>query len=460
MTESAYRSLPSVDTLLQATEIADLAGTFSHKTVSMMVRGILEQARAMIKETGSAPSVESMISQIVEEVEHTWGIWPKPVVNATGVVLHTNLGRAPLGNDLASAAASSSFFYSDLELNMDTGKRGSRNSHISKLLSKTTGSQAGIAVNNNAAAVLLCLAAISNLKSDVKEVIVSRGEAVEIGGGFRIPDVMQQSGAKLIEVGTTNRTYPSDYEAAITPDTAAILKVHPSNFVVDGFTHEATVPELIELGKKHQIPVINDLGSGCLVDTRKYGLKQEAQPQTSVSNGAALTLFSGDKLLGGPQSGLIVGEKKWIEIVSKHPLARAVRIDKMTLASTAATLGAYLKGSYETDIPIWTMISMNESQIMARAERWQQKTGVGVIVSSRSTIGGGSLPGQTLPTTVLSIRPEINPDQFMYFLRDAKLAVIGRIENEKILLDPRTVIPEQDDAVIEAVISAHERSSN
>tara|TARA_B100000676_G_scaffold267986_1_gene282810 strand:- start:3 stop:1247 length:1245 start_codon:yes stop_codon:yes gene_type:complete len=414
----------------------------------------------MIRETGSAPSVESMINQIVDEVEHTWAIWPKPVVNATGVVLHTNLGRAPLGKDLSSAAASSSFFYSDLELNMDTGKRGSRNSHISKLLSKTTGSQAGLAVNNNAAAVLLCLAAVSNLKSDVKEVIVSRGEAVEIGGGFRIPDVMQQSGAKLIEVGTTNRTYPSDYETAITPNTAAILKVHPSNFVVDGFTHVTTVAELVEVGKKHQIPVINDLGSGCLVDTRKYGLKQEAQPQTSVSNGVALTLFSGDKLLGGPQSGLIVGEKKWIEIVSKHPLARAVRIDKMTLASTAATLGAYLKGSYETDIPIWNMISMNESKIMARAERWQQQTGVGVIASSRSTIGGGSLPGQTLPTTVLSIRPEINPDQFMYFLRDAKLTVIGRIENEKILLDPRTVIPQQDDAVIEAVISAHERSAN
>ena len=426
----------------------------------MMVRGILEQARVMIRETGSAPSVESMINQIVDEVEHTWAIWPKPVVNATGVVLHTNLGRAPLGKDLSSAAASSSFFYSDLELNMDTGKRGSRNSHISKLLSKTTGSQAGLAVNNNAAAVLLCLAAVSNLKSDVKEVIVSRGEAVEIGGGFRIPDVMQQSGAKLIEVGTTNRTYPSDYETAITPNTAAILKVHPSNFVVDGFTHVTTVAELVEVGKKHQIPVINDLGSGCLVDTRKYGLKQEAQPQTSVSNGVALTLFSGDKLLGGPQSGLIVGEKKWIEIVSKHPLARAVRIDKMTLASTAATLGAYLKGSYETDIPIWNMISMNESKIMARAERWQQQTGVGVIASSRSTIGGGSLPGQTLPTTVLSIRPEINPDQFMYFLRDAKLTVIGRIENEKILLDPRTVIPQQDDAVIEAVISAHERSAN
>jgi len=380
------------------------------------------------------------------------------VINATGVILHTNLGRSPLSQRTTEAATTSASLYSDVELSLSTGKRGNRNTHISNLIAQVTESKAGIAVNNNAAGVLLTLAAIAGENQVKNEVIVSRGESVEIGGGFRIPDVMRQSGATLVEVGTTNRTYSSDYESAINSATAAILKVHPSNFVVDGFTHAPELKEVVAVGKRHGVPVLNDLGSGCLIDTRKYGLKQEPQVQSSISDGATLTLFSGDKLIGGPQAGLIAGEQKWIDIVSKHPLARAVRIDKVTLSAISATLVAYLTGTHEKEIPIWTMISLSESDLTDRAEKWRSNTGVGTVERSRSTIGGGSLPGQTLPTSVLSIDPSGKVQDFVRSLRDSPVAVVARIENNRVKLDPRTVLPDQDDAVIEAIKFAVNKS--
>jgi len=262
---------------------------------------------------------------------------------------------------------------------------------------------------------------------------------------------MQQSGATLVEVGTTNRTYASDYESAITSNTAAILKVHPSNFVVDGFTHTAELKDVVAVAKQHDLPVINDLGSGCLLDTRQYGLKQEPQVQSSISDGATLTLFSGDKLIGGPQAGLIAGEQKWVERVSKHPLARAVRIDKVTLSAMSSTLVAYLTGTHEKEIPIWNMISLSESILANRAEKWQSKTGAGTVEQARSTIGGGSLPGQTLPTYVLVIDYKGSAQNFVRCLRESPVAVVARIENNRIILDPRTVLPDQDDAVIETI---------
>ena len=459
MTESAYRSLPSVDALLQSEEVADLVRNFSHDAVTTIAREELGKARAIIKSSGAAPGFNSMVAQIVKRADSAWGTWPKPVVNATGVVLHTNLGRSPLSNDAARSAAESASIYSDLEFDLGSGKRGSRNAHISDLISQTTGAESGIAVNNNASAVLLTLAAVAGANNEKNEVIVSRGEAVEIGGGFRIPDVMRQSGATLVEVGTTNRTYAADYEAAITPNTAAILKVHPSNFVVEGFTHVPELADMVGVGKKHGIPVINDLGSGCLVDTRKYGLDQEPKAQDSVSDGAALTLFSGDKLLGGPQAGLIAGEKQWVNLVSKHPLARAVRIDKMTLSAIAATLVSYLKGAHEEDIPIWNMISMSEALIASRAEKWKSESGIGEVQRARSAVGGGSLPGQTLPTTVLAIDPTGSPDGFAANLRKAPVAVIARIENDRIILDPRTVLTTQDHAVVKAIKFAVSQSA-
>lgn len=451
MTESAYRSLPSVDTLLQSEEVSELVRNYSHDSVTTVARDVLGKARAKIKNNGEAPSAEMMIAEILERADRAWGSWPKQVVNATGVVLHTNLGRSPLNRGVAQAAADSASIYSDLEFDLTSGKRGSRNAHISDLLSQATGAEAGIAVNNNASGVLLTLAAVVGADTNKTEVIVSRGEAVEIGGGFRVPDVMRQSGATLVEVGTTNRTYAADYENAITPNTAAILKVHPSNFVVEGFTHVPELSDMVTVGNKHNIPVINDLGSGCLVDTRKYGLDQEPQAQDSVSDGAALTLFSGDKLLGGPQAGLIAGDKQWVDLVSKHPLARAVRIDKMTLSAIAATLVSYLKDAHEDEIPIWNMISMSESTIASRAENWANESGVGVVERARSAIGGGSLPGQTLPTSVLAIEPTGSADNFAACLRQSPVAVVARIENDRVLLDPRTVQANQDAAVIEAI---------
>jgi len=459
VTESAYRSLPSVDALLKSDDVAALVADFSHDAVTMLARDVLGKAREAIKNSGQALSTEEIIADIGKRANQAWGAWPKPIVNATGVVLHTNLGRSPLSPSVAEAAAASSSIYSDLEFDLTSGKRGSRNAHISELISQTTGSEAGIAVNNNASAVLLTLAAVVSADPAKTEVIVSRGEAVEIGGGFRVPDVMLQSGATLVEVGTTNRTYASDYEAAITHNTAAILKVHPSNFVVEGFTHVPDLADMVAVGNKHGIPVINDLGSGCLVDTRKYGLDQEPKAQDSVSDGAALTLFSGDKLLGGPQAGLIAGQKQWVDLVSKHPLARAVRIDKMTLSAIAATLVAYLKGAHEDEIPIWNMISMSESKITNRAEHWCSEIGTGSVERARSAVGGGSLPGQTLPTTILAITPTGSPDSFAANLRLSPVSVIARIENDRVLLDPRTVLVDQDSAVVEAINFALARDS-
>lgn len=459
MTESAYRSLPSVDALLKSDDVAALVADFSHDAVTMLARDVLGKAREAIKNSGQALSTEEIIADIGKRANQAWGAWPKPIVNATGVVLHTNLGRSPLSPSVAEAAAASASIYSDLEFDLTSGKRGSRNAHISELISQTTGSEAGIAVNNNASAVLLTLAAVVSADPAKTEVIVSRGEAVEIGGGFRVPDVMLQSGATLVEVGTTNRTYASDYEAAITHNTAAILKVHPSNFVVEGFTHVPDLADMVAVGNKHGIPVINDLGSGCLVDTRKYGLDQEPKAQDSVSDGAALTLFSGDKLLGGPQAGLIAGQKQWVDLVSKHPLARAVRIDKMTLSAIAATLVAYLKGAHEDEIPIWNMISMSESKITNRAEHWCSEIGTGSVERARSAVGGGSLPGQTLPTTILAITPTGSPDSFAANLRLSPVSVIARIENDRVLLDPRTVLVDQDSAVVEAINFALARDS-
>ncbi len=451
MAESAYRALPSIDSLLQSGEISDLLQNYSHDAVAGVARDVLGKARAEVASTGIVPSRDRLIEEIVHRANRAWGTWPREVVNATGVVLHTNLGRSPLSDKVAKAAGDSASNYSDLEFDLDAGKRGSRNAHISDLLSQVSRADAGIAVNNNAAGVLLTLAALVSVDPNKTEVIVSRGEAVEIGGGFRVPDVMRQSGAKLVEVGTTNRTYVADYESAITRYTAAILKVHPSNFVVEGFTHVADLADLVDVGGRHGIPVINDLGSGCLVDTRKYGLDPEPTVQDSVSTGAALTLFSGDKLLGGPQAGLIAGGTNWVDLVSKHPLARAVRIDKMTLSAIAATLVSYLKGAHEAEIPIWKMISMSESSIATRAQRWSDETGVGSIERARSAIGGGSLPGQTLPTTVMAIEPTGSADKFAADLRRSPVAVVGRIENDRVLLDPRTVMPEQDTAVVEAI---------
>ena len=337
---------------------------------------------------------------------------------------------------------------------VSTGRRGSRQAHLQSLLQQVTGAEAALAVNNNASALLLGLSALSV----GKEVIVSRGEAVEIGGGFRIPDVLKQSGATLVDVGTTNRTYIRDYQDAITDNTSAMLKVHSSNFRVEGFTAEVEPSELVELSKERGIPVLHDVGSGALLPTEAYGLAHEPTPQQSIAAGVGLVFFSGDKLLGGPQSGIVVGQTELVRRLERHPLARAVRIDKMSLAGLTATVLHYLKQEAEAEVPIWKMISAGEQGIKDRATRWKTQLSIpGEVISGRSAIGGGSLPGETLPTWVLALSCEGDagsPERVMRRLREAVPPVIARIEDDRVILDPRTVTPDDEEALLTALREA------
>ena len=365
--DSRFRELPGVSDVLDDERVSRLIEEYSRDAVLGLVRAELDRARDAVGK-GDAPSSLDVLADAVERrASWLWASYPTPVINATGVILHTNLGRAPLSDDALRAMRAASEDYGDLEFDLETGRRGSRQGRVAELLCRLTGAEAALVVNNNASAVLLGLAAVAS----GKEVIVSRGEAVEIGGGFRIPDVLRQSGATLVEVGTTNKTYVRDYEAAITEDTGAILSVHASNFRVVGFTHAPLLQDLVELGVRSGVPVLHDLGSGCLLDTARFGLAHEPMPQESIGDGASLAFFSADKLLGGPQAGMIVGEKKLVGLVSNHPLARAVRTDKGSLAALHATLLHYLKGEATSKVPIWEMISLSPEFLAQRADSWR-----------------------------------------------------------------------------------------
>ena len=449
-----FKSLPSVDRMLSDGRIQTLIEDFSREAVVDLVREELDEARSAIADGDGKTSFEKLVTSVEASAVARWSPWPGPVINATGVVLHTNLGRAPLSTGTIEAIRRAAARYSDLELDLGSGTRGSRQAHASQLLSQLTGADAALVVNNNASAVMLGLAAVAS----GREVIVSRGEAVEIGGGFRVPDVLRQSGANLVEVGTTNRTYARDYEAAITENTGAILSVHASNFRVSGFTHTPEIKDLVDLGARRGIPVLHDLGSGCLLDTTRFGLAHEPMPQESVRAGVQLGFFSGDKLLGGPQAGIIVGTSKMVGIVSQHPLARAVRIDKLSLAGLVATLLHYVKGEAEAEVPIWRMVGLSGGDLEARALRWSEGLGGSAsLLEGLSTIGGGSLPGETLPTWLLALDGrgvEGGPDELARRLRAGDPPVLGRIEDDRLLLDPRTVLPEEDEALARAARQA------
>ncbi len=430
--------------------LVEVSGLYPRTFIVDEVRRGLAAVRASIL-NGRAASVDItsgvIAKSIADSVNGRWGAAPRGVINATGVILHTNLGRAPLSEDAANAARRAALGYSDLEYDIETADRGSRHSHVLSLLSTVTGAEAGIAVNNNAAAALL---ALSTLAGDGGDVIVSRSEAVEIGGGFRVPDVMVQSGAKLVDVGTTNRTYARDYEAAIGPNTAAILKVHRSNFAISGFVHEDSLTDIVAVANRHDIPLIHDLGSGCLVDTSVYGVEHEPTVQESVDAGAHLTLFSGDKLLGGPQAGIIVGDSELVGRVSRHPLARAVRIDKMTLAALNATLRSYVRGAATEELPILRMMSATLYELDDVAKQWSREID-SEVVDGRTAIGGGSAPGQTLPTKRLMITARVSAEAVAEQMRRHEIPVIGRIEDERFFLDPRTVLPDERGGVAEAL---------
>ena len=442
---SDMRNLPSVDRLISDGRIQSREATYTHELVLQLTRQYLEEVRSDITKGESSPSFDKMVESICGRIDAMGESTQRPVINATGVILHTNLGRSPLSREAAAAMDECARGYTNLEIDLDSGKRGSRQVHVEPLLCRLTGAEAALVVNNNAAAVLLALTALAKRK----EVIVSRGQAVEIGGGFRIPDVMRQSGAKLVEVGTTNRTYLSDYEEAITPRTAAFLRVHSSNFKVVGFTEGVELDQLIELGKRYDLTVLDDLGSGCLLDTTRYGLAPEPMVQHSITAGAGLAMFSADKLLGGPQAGVIVGSSPLVAKLRKHPLARAVRIDKVRLAGLAATLPHYLKDEAETKIPIWHMIATPLDEIEKRARKWQQALGdAASVVEGESMVGGGSLPGGTLPTRLVAIKPRIKVKELADRLRREPPIVIGRIEKDLFLLDPRTVLPEEEKSLL------------
>ena len=434
------RDLPSIDRLLRDERLAGLP----HELALQVARDVLDKARQAALNGGWTFGPADLPRLVEERVNQVSTPPLRPVINATGVIIHTNLGRAPLSAAALKAAQDASLGYSNLEYDLGAGDRGSRHNLVTDLLRRLTGAEDALVANNNAAAVLLILSALSQ----AKEAIISRGQLVEIGGGFRIPDVMRQSGTRLVEVGTTNRTYAVDFESAITQETALLLRVHASNFLQLGFIHQPTLEELVEVGKRHNLAVVDDLGSGSLFDTRKFGLSREPMVQDSVAAGATLTAFSGDKLLGGPQAGIFVGRAADIARLRRHPLMRAIRPDKLTLAALGTTLVHYVRGEAEREVPVWRMISASAESLRARAEsiasRLNRKA-----VETRSTVGGGSLPGQTQPSWAVKFEVA-SPDELAASLRRADPPVIGRIEDNHFLLDLRAVLPEQDGLLIRA----------
>ncbi len=447
------RQLPSVDVLLISA--TDLIEAYGRPLTLEAVRAALEAARAEIRRGAPPPDPARLLAAARADLDARTAPTLLPVINATGVILHTNLGRSRLSADAIAALVSVAGHYSTLEYDLAKGERGSRSVHAERMLTQVTGAEAALVVNNAASALLLALSALAK----GKEVIVSRGQLIEIGGGFRVPEVMKQSGAKLVEVGTTNRTHLRDYVEAITPKTAALLRAHHSNFKIVGFTAEPALEELAAAARERNLPLIDDLGSGALLDTMPYGLAHEPMPQESLEAGASLVIFSGDKLLGGPQAGIIVGQKVWVEKLKKHPLARAVRADKLTLAPLAATLLHYLKDEAPRCIPVWRMIAMPLAEIEARAGRWAAVWG-GTVGDGQSTVGGGSLPGETLPTRLAAIRVP-SPNKFLARLRSLiglkdllgfkPVPIIARVEDDRVVFDPRTVNEQEEETLVAAV---------
>jgi len=435
---TSLRDLPAVEQLLQNSD--SLITEYGRPLTLDALRLTLDEIRARfkVKPEEGLPSMEAILSQ-AESYLAMW-IAPTlvPVINATGVILHTNLGRAPLSKATLAAMKETAESYSTLEYDLDKGQRGSRLFHAEAVLQKLLGVESAVVVNNNASAVLLVLSALANKK----RVVISRTQLVEIGGGFRVPEVMKQSGAKLVEIGTTNKVRLSDYQSALEEPTALVMRAHRSNFKIVGFTEEPSLKEIVDVAHQANVSVVDDLGSGALLNTAKYGLAHEPTVQESLAAGIDLVCFSGDKLLGGPQAGIIVGRKVLIDKIKKHPLARAVRADKTCLAGITATLLHYLKDEAEVEIPIWKMMSLTPEQIKVRAEAWRDSLGCGEVIQSESTVGGGSLPEESISTFVLALDVK-SPDKFLKKLREARPPIIARTENDKVLLDPRTVLDDE-----------------
>ncbi len=453
--EEHLRKIPSVDEILSRSEIADLLRTSPRTVVVEAVRRVLAGLRSDIlnkeipSDLGDAPfSFDHLYPLFQREIELQIQPRLRRVINATGVVIHTNLGRSPLHLSALQHMIDVAKSYSNLEYDLDLAERGSRYTHVEGILCRLSGAESAMVVNNNAGAVLLAL----NTLAEGKEVIVSRGELVEIGGTFRIPDVMKRSGALLREVGTTNRIYISDYQKAISSQTALLLKVHTSNFRVMGFTSETSLQELVQLGRQHRLPVMNDLGSGCFIDLTQYGLEKEPTVQEAINTGIDVVTFSGDKLLGGPQAGIILGKKDFLDQIKINPLTRALRIDKLTLAALESTLLLYLdKERALEEVPTLRMLKVDLGILKKRGRRLLKKLpqtvkkGIELTLKEDvSQVGGGALPLQKLPTIVLTIKPiNFSVNRLEENLRKVAPPIISRISKDELILDMRTVFDEE-----------------
>jgi L-seryl-tRNA(Ser) seleniumtransferase len=449
--QAELRRLPGVDRLLNEPHVQVLLPGHGHSLVVTAVQDVLAGARESVLAGGFCPETEALVAAVAAHLAHLLQPSLCPVINATGVIIHTNLGRSPLSLAAQDALRETSA-YSNLEYDLPAGERGSRYVHAEELLCRLTGAAGALAVNNDAAAVLLVLTALAK----GREVVISRGQLVEIGGGFRIPEVLNQSGARLVEVGTTNRTYVRDYESALTPDTAMLLHVHSSNFRVVGFVHETSLAELVALAHARGVLAVDDLGSGALLDTAQFGLGHEPTVQEALASGADLVCISGDKLLGGPQAGLILGNLALVEALKRHPLTRALRVSKTILAGLQATLLHYLKNEALREVPIWQMMALQPAQVAVRADAlaaWLRARGTPAgLVDGVSAVGGGSLPGETLPTTLVALEATA-PNELARRLRLGKPPVLARVESDRLVLDLRTVLPTEEDALREALLA-------
>jgi L-seryl-tRNA(Ser) seleniumtransferase len=446
------RQIPGVDAVLQMEAVRDALSRHPRKLVLDAIREELDETRKRIMQSPGSPSAidpYELARSIAERADRLAAFTLRSVVNATGIVIHTNLGRSLLPEEALARLQTVCRGYSNLEYDLQSGERGSRHVHAEAILRELTGAQAALVVNNNAGAVFLIL----NTLARGREVVVSRGQLVEIGGSFRIPDVMNSSGAILREVGTTNRTHLKDYVSAITDRTALLMKVHTSNFRIVGFTKEVPLNELATLGRERELPVVEDLGSGCFINLTPFGLHGETTVQETVRAGADLVTFSGDKLLGGPQAGIIVGRKDLIEKCRKNPVTRALRVDKMTLAALEATLRLYRDERQALEkIPTLRMIALSPEELNDRAEQLaaaiQRADSQAVlrveVLRSFSQVGGGSLPAQDLPTFVVAVQSgDFSPNQIEEFLRRNDPPIIGRIESDHFIMDLRTLMPQQ-----------------
>ena len=455
-----YRSIPKVDVLLENSDIVTLIENHHRDVVVDVIREEIDKLRNFIKENDDVNLIETKINNLIENIkistEKVYSYNIKKVINGTGTILHTNLGRAIISKKHADYLSEVVTSYSNLEYNLEEGRRGERYSHFEKLICKITGAEAAMAVNNNAAAVMLVL---SSMAAE-REVIVSRGELVEVGGKFRIPDVMKSSNAHLVEIGTTNKTHLEDYEDAISENTGAFLKVHTSNFKILGFTESVSIEELCKLGREKDIPVIEDIGSGVLIDLSKYGLEYEPTVQDSIKAGVDVVSFSGDKLLGGPQAGIIVGKKKYIDKMKKNPLTRAFRIDKFTATILEMIFHEYLNEEDAIkNIPVLSLITKdlkeiekNANALFNKIENLENVADINVE-DTFSQIGGGSLPAERIKSKSVTIMPKnISTQSLEAKLRAGKNPVVGRISEEKLILDMRTVLEDEIDILAQKLI--------